>query len=144
MFESIEGIREARRTFNLRMFRSGVSTFRDFEELEVDAFRDGALDQKSKELIALGISNCLACYSCVEYHVSRASDLGGSRKEILEATAVALALGGGVVQWPARLVFKVPDDLDGRRAADKGWQIHDREVTLGLSCATGPQTERPM
>jgi hypothetical protein len=26
----------------------------------------------------------------------------------------------------------------------RGWQIHDREVTLGLSCATGPQTARPM
>jgi AhpD family alkylhydroperoxidase len=120
MFESIEGTKEARRSFNLRMLRSGVSTFRDFEELEVDAFRDGALDQKSKELTALGISICHAWYGCMEYHVSRASGLGASRKEILEATAVALALGGGVVQWPARFVFKVLDDLDGRKAADKG------------------------
>jgi len=97
-FESIEAIKEAR-IFNLRMFHSGASTFRDFEVLEVDAFQDGALDQKSKEPIALGISICHGRYGCVEYHVSRASGLGASRREIREATAVALALGGGVVKW---------------------------------------------
>ena len=64
MFESIEAIREAR-IFNLRIFRSGVSTFRDFEVLEVDAFQDGALDQKSKEPIALGISICVTAATAV-------------------------------------------------------------------------------
>ncbi|MEN6438401.1 MAG: hypothetical protein ABFD97_07450 [Syntrophobacter sp.] len=40
-----------------------------------------------------------------------AAEHGASRREIAEATAVALALGGGVVQWPARFVFKVMDEL---------------------------------
>jgi alkylhydroperoxidase/carboxymuconolactone decarboxylase family protein YurZ len=37
--------------------------------------------------------------------------LGATRKEILEATAVALALGGGLAEWSARFVFKVLDDI---------------------------------
>lgn len=40
-----------------------------------------------------------------------AAELGATRKEISEATAVALALGGGITQWPARFVFKVMDDI---------------------------------
>jgi alkylhydroperoxidase/carboxymuconolactone decarboxylase family protein YurZ len=43
--------------------------------------------------------------------VSRAVELGADRQEILEATAVALAVGGGLAQWPARFVFKVLQDL---------------------------------
>jgi len=49
----------------------------------------------------------------VENHGSKAAELGASGSEILEATAVALALGGGLVQWPARFVFKVLDELEG-------------------------------
>ena len=98
------------------MFLSGVSTFRELEELETNAFRDGALDQKCKELIGLGISISHACYGWIEHHVSSAADLGASNKEILEATAVALAMGGGLSQWPARYVFKVLEDLESPEA----------------------------
>ena len=38
--------------------------------------------------------------------------MGASRKEILEATAVALAVCGGTSQWPARFVFKVLEELE--------------------------------
>jgi hypothetical protein len=33
---------------------------------------------------------------------------------ILEATAVALALSGGIADWPARFVFKVLEELEGQ------------------------------
>lgn len=47
----------------------------------------------------------------IEYHVSRAVDLGVGRQEILETTALAVALNGAVADWPARYVFKVLDDI---------------------------------
>lgn len=94
------------------MFLSGVSAFRELEEFEANAFRDGALKQKCKELIALAISISHACYGWIEHHVSSAADLGASQREILEATAVALAMGGGLSQWPARYVFKVLEELE--------------------------------
>jgi len=62
MFEDVNQIRKIRKKYNLQMFRSGISTFRELEELEANAFRDGALDRKYKELIALGISINHACY----------------------------------------------------------------------------------
>lgn len=44
------------------MFRSGCRAFRRMADLEEEALKDGALDQKTKELIALGISIGNACY----------------------------------------------------------------------------------
>jgi len=38
--------------------------------------------------------------------------MGASRAEILEATAVALVMGGGNAQWPVRFVFKVLEELE--------------------------------
>jgi alkylhydroperoxidase/carboxymuconolactone decarboxylase family protein YurZ len=38
--------------------------------------------------------------------------LGASKQEIQEATAVAIALGGGLAEWPARFVFKVLEELE--------------------------------
>ena len=119
MFGDPKEYRRLRKRYNGKMFLSGVGTFREFEDLEAHALTDGALSQKYKELIALAVSITHSCYGCVEYHVSRAMELGASRKEVIETTAVALALGGGVVQWPARYVFRVLEDLDQSGADGK-------------------------
>lgn len=107
MFESAGQLRKIRKQYNLKMFQSGVDVFRTF-----GALGSGALGDKHKELVALGISIIHACYGCIEYHVSRATELGASRQEILEATAAALAVGGGLSLWPARFVFKVQEELE--------------------------------
>ena len=44
------------------MSQSGIKTFREIGELEANALKDGALQQKYKELIALGISINNSCY----------------------------------------------------------------------------------
>ena len=44
------------------MYQSGIKTFREIGELEANALKDGALTQKYKELIALGISINNSCY----------------------------------------------------------------------------------
>jgi AhpD family alkylhydroperoxidase len=111
MFENVEQIRKLRKKYNAQMLQTGISTFRELEDLEANALRDGELARKHKELIALGISISHTCYGWIEYHVSSAADLGASRNEILEATAVALALGGGQVHWATRFVFKVLEDV---------------------------------
>lgn len=62
MFEDISQIRLNRKKYSLAMRRSGIRAFRQLEEMEADALKDGALPQKQKELIALGISISNACH----------------------------------------------------------------------------------
>jgi AhpD family alkylhydroperoxidase len=111
VFDEIEEIRRTRKQYNLKMFRSGIGVFEELENLETNALRGGALPGKCKELIGLGISLCEKCYPCIEYHVTAAMEQGATRQEILEATGVALAMGGALAEWPARFAFKVLDEL---------------------------------
>ena len=62
MFPSINEIKTVRKKYNWQMSQSCIKTFREIEELEKNALKDGALTQKYKELIALGISISNSCY----------------------------------------------------------------------------------
>ena len=62
MFPSINEINRIRKKYNWQMSQSGIKTFREIGELEANALKDGALLQKYKELIALGISINNSCY----------------------------------------------------------------------------------
>jgi len=62
MFPDIEEIRKTRKKYNWQMSQSSISTFRDMGEVEANVLKDGALAQKYKELIALGISIGNSCY----------------------------------------------------------------------------------
>lgn len=61
MFDEITEIRNTRKKYNQLMFRSGIGTFREFEELEVMRCKMVPFP-KNKELIALGISISQKCY----------------------------------------------------------------------------------
>ncbi|WP_409348130.1 carboxymuconolactone decarboxylase family protein [Paenibacillus gyeongsangnamensis] len=58
-------------------------------------FADGVLDKKQKQLIALGISLFANNEVCTVYHVGEALSEGATPQEIMEATAVAAAVGSG-------------------------------------------------
>jgi AhpD family alkylhydroperoxidase len=111
MFYEIDEIRDFRKRYNLKMFQSGLPAFRQLEELEAKVFEDGVLSRKQKELIALAVSIRDKCFPCIEYHVSAAVENGAAAAEIHETVAVAVALGGGTAQWPARFAFKVLEDV---------------------------------
>jgi len=70
-------------------------TMRAFTGLHKQATSEGALDRKTKELIALGMALSINCGGCVAYHVKQALESGASREEILEAVGVAVMMGGG-------------------------------------------------
>ena len=57
--------------------------------------RQGALDTKTKELIALGVSVAVRCDDCIAFHVKAAVDRGATREEILETLGMAIYMGAG-------------------------------------------------
>lgn len=66
-----------------------------FGELHANAITSGALDTKTKELIALGIAIAVHCDGCIAFHVHDALNAGANRQETLEAIGVAILMGGG-------------------------------------------------
>ena len=66
-----------------------------FGALHEAALRPGALDTKTKELIALGIAITVRCDGCIAYHVHDSLHAGASKEEIAETVSVAILMGGG-------------------------------------------------
>jgi AhpD family alkylhydroperoxidase len=55
----------------------------------------GALDKKTKELIALALGVAAHCDACIGFHVETLVKLGTTRKELEEALGMAVYMGGG-------------------------------------------------
>jgi AhpD family alkylhydroperoxidase len=70
-------------------------TLAAFGSLSRAAQGRGALDHKTKELIALAIAVNGRCAACIGYHARGAVRAGVSRQELAEALGVAIQMGGG-------------------------------------------------
>jgi AhpD family alkylhydroperoxidase len=66
-----------------------------FSALAQVATKAGAIDAKTKELIALAISIAGRCDGCIGFHTQAAIRQGASREEVLETIGVAIYMGGG-------------------------------------------------
>lgn len=71
------------------------ATMQAFGGLATAATKDGALDKKTKELMAISISICIRCDGCIAYHTHKAIGAGATREEMLETINVAIEMGGG-------------------------------------------------
>lgn len=60
-------------------------------------FSETALDLKTKELIAIGVSLVANCKGCLEGHIKKALQLGTSKQEISDAIVVAVGIGAAAV-----------------------------------------------
>ena len=66
-----------------------------FHALGKSASAAGALDKKTKELIAVALSVAARCDPCVGYHAKALVELGASRAQVAEALGMAVYMGGG-------------------------------------------------
>jgi AhpD family alkylhydroperoxidase len=70
-------------------------TMKGFSALAQAATRDGALDKKTKELIALAIGIATRCDGCIGFHAAALVRLGATRQEVEETLGMAVYMGGG-------------------------------------------------
>lgn len=66
-----------------------------FHSLSQAATKDGALDKKTKELIAMGIAVAKRCEGCIGFHTQTLIKLGVTRQEFIEMLGMAVYMGGG-------------------------------------------------
>ena len=66
-----------------------------FYALSKAAGADGALDNKTKELVALAIGITQRCDGCIGFHSKALVSLGATRQEVAEIAAMSVYMGGG-------------------------------------------------
>lgn len=86
----------ARISGNLRKLRRDIpDTIQAFSTLAQATTRNGALDKKTKELIALALGVAAHCDGCIGFHAETLVKLGATRQEVDEALGMAVYMGGG-------------------------------------------------
>lgn len=80
----------------VKELRSGNNdVMQAFSGLAQAATKDGTLDGKTKEFIALAMGIAAHCDGCVTFHAKALVEKGASRDEVLEVLGIAVYMGGG-------------------------------------------------
>ncbi|BDR57347.1 carboxymuconolactone decarboxylase family protein [Xylocopilactobacillus apis] len=66
-----------------------------FGELVHTTMKPGALDTKTKEMVALGIAVAVRCEGCIRGHVKNSLENGATIEELADVVNVAILMGGG-------------------------------------------------
>ena len=82
-----------------------------FYNLDHNAYLEGALPAKYKELMGLVASACLRCDDCINYHLIQSYRLGVTRAEQEEAINIALLVGGSIVIPHMRRAYELLTEL---------------------------------
>ena len=81
---------------SIAKLRKGIpETMKGFSMMAAAATAEGALDPKTKELLATAIGVAVRCDGCVAFHAKAAVKLGAGRDEMLETLGMAVYMGGG-------------------------------------------------
>lgn len=60
-----------------------------------EVFKEGALTQREKALIALGVSHAVQCPYCIDAYTKSSLEKGADEEQMMEAIHVAAAIRGG-------------------------------------------------
>jgi len=92
------------------------AVYKGFAEMSNAALTSGALEKKTKELIALAIGVVAGCDGCIASHAQGAVRAGATKEEAAEAIGVTFLMRGG------------PATIYGARAYDAFCEFTDAQA----------------
>lgn len=98
-----------RSRMNERILGTKSKVFQKVYNADMEAYRPGTLDEKTKELLGLCASLVLRCDDCVKYHIGESLAKGANEAEIIESMEIATVVGGTIVIPHLRRAFEYLD-----------------------------------
>ncbi|MHB8260006.1 MAG: carboxymuconolactone decarboxylase family protein [Bacteroidia bacterium] len=77
-----------------------------FHNFSKAVFKEGALPEKTKQLIAVAVAHVTQCPYCIRGHTAQAMRKGASKKEIMEAIWVAAEMRAGAAYAHSALAIE--------------------------------------
>ena len=115
-----------RADMNERLLGSGHLGIKRFFALDTQAYEDGALDKRTKELMGLTASLVLRCDDCITYHIRQCAGVGVTRDQFLDAFNVALVVGGSItIPHVRRALERVDQALSGSEQETAKPHLHE-------------------
>ena len=93
----VQEFNDYRSKMNDRIIEEDNKVLKRLFNLDTNAFAEGALDVKTKEIVGLACSMVLRCDDCVKYHLGKCYELGFTTQEMFEAFSIANLIGGTIV-----------------------------------------------
>lgn len=93
----VDQFNDYRSRMNEKILASDNKVIKRIFNLDTNAYAEGALDVKTKELLGLACSMVLRCDDCVRYHLGKCYEVGITDTEMQEAFAIATLVGGTIV-----------------------------------------------
>ena len=117
MSTRLDDFRAYRTKMNERIVQIDHLGIKRFFNLDTAAYRDAALDERTKELLGLAASAVLRCNDCIDYHLIQCVDAEWKDEELHDALNVALIVGGSIVIPHLRHAVETIDLLRAERSA---------------------------
>lgn len=112
MSNLVEEFNAYREKMNDRILEDNNKIIKRIFNLDTNAYKEGALDVKTKELLGLVASAVLRCDDCIKYHLETCHKEGLKQEEIAEALGIATLVGGTIVVPHLRRAYEFWDALE--------------------------------
>ena len=112
MANVVEEFNEYRSKMNEKLLADNNKIVKRIFNLDTNAYAEGALDVKTKELLGLVASTVLRCDDCIKYHLETAYKNGISKEEMMEAMGIATLVGGTIVIPHLRRAYEFWEALE--------------------------------
>ena len=109
--DMIDSFREYREKMNEKLLAQDNKVIKRIFNLDTNAYMDGALTAKTKEMLGLVSSMVLRCDDCVKYHLDKCFEQKVTTDEIMEIFAVATLVGGTIVIPHTRRALEYWEEL---------------------------------
>jgi AhpD family alkylhydroperoxidase len=116
------------RTLGRDLRKAIPEVYRAYAGLHEAALASGALDQRTKELIALAIAVTRECDGCIAAHARGAARHGATADAVAEAIGVAILMNGGPATVYGPRAFAAFQEFAGQRPADHRTGADDSPV----------------
>tara|TARA_R110002073_G_scaffold187366_1_gene345987 strand:- start:6059 stop:6406 length:348 start_codon:yes stop_codon:yes gene_type:complete len=112
MSNPVNEFNEYRAKMNDKILADNNKIIKRIFNLDTNAFKEGALDVKTKELLGLVASTVLRCDDCIKYHLESSYKEGLRKEEVVEALSIATLVGGTIVIPHLRRAYEYWDALE--------------------------------
>lgn len=86
-----------RAKMNAKILATDNKVLKRLFNLDTNAFENGALDNKTKEMLGLACSMVLRCDDCIKYHLGKCREHNLTDAEVNEIFSIANLIGGTIV-----------------------------------------------
>ena len=114
MSDIVNEFNDYRAKMNDKILADNNKVIKRIFNLDTNAFAEGALDVKTKELLGLVASTVLRCDDCVKYHLEASYNVGLKKEEVVEALSIATLVGGTIVIPHLRRAYEFWDALEAK------------------------------